>query len=306
MVVTISHAGYIKRTPPSTYRAQKRGGKGKVGHGGARARTWSTSSSSPRRTRTSSSSATRGRSTSRRSTRSRSQRATPRGAPSSTSSGWSRARRSRPSRRCRRSKAGTFIVTLTERGQIKKTEVTEYENFREKGIIGVKIEDGDQLLGAALTDGTREIVIATKQGMSIRFAEKQVRPMGRATVGVKGIDIAEGDQVVGFASRTRPIRKCSPSAKRATASARRSTSSARRTAAARASSSSTRASATARSWASRSCTRRRGHARHRPRPDAPHQGERDPRDRPQRAGRAADERRGGRARRGHRRRRRVG
>jgi DNA gyrase subunit A len=95
-------------------------------------------------------------------------------------------------------KGNTFIVTLTRKGQIKKTEVTEYENFREKGIIGVKIEDGDQLLGAAVTDGTRDIIIATKQGMSIRFDEKQVRPMGRATVGVKAIDLSEGDQVVGL------------------------------------------------------------------------------------------------------------
>jgi DNA gyrase subunit A len=95
-------------------------------------------------------------------------------------------------------KEGTFIVTLTRKGQIKKTEVTEYENFREKGIIGVKIEDGDQLLGAALTDGNREIIVATKQGMSIRFDEKQVRPMGRSTVGVRAIDLSEGDAVVGL------------------------------------------------------------------------------------------------------------
>src|SRR5262249_34809199 len=95
-------------------------------------------------------------------------------------------------------KEGTFVVTVTRRGQIKKTAVTEYENFREKGIIGVKIEEGDQLLGAALTDGSRELIIATKQGMSIRFDEKQVRPMGRATVGVKAIDLSEGDSVVGL------------------------------------------------------------------------------------------------------------
>ena len=51
-------------------------------------------------------------------------------------------------------------------GQIKKTELDEYENFREKGIIGVKVDDGDQLLSAALTDGTREFLIATKLGQS--------------------------------------------------------------------------------------------------------------------------------------------
>ena len=93
---------------------------------------------------------------------------------------------------------GRFVVTLTRNGIIKKTELDEYENFREKGIIGVKIEDGDLLLGAVLTDGKREILIATKQGQSIRFPEDQVRAMGRATVGVKGIELSEGDAVVGL------------------------------------------------------------------------------------------------------------
>src|SRR4029079_14499153 len=94
---------------------------------------------------------------------------------------------------------GKFIATITKRGQIKKTEVTEYENFRQKGIIGVKIEGDDQLLSAALTDGARECLIATKVGQSIRFSEDQVRSMGRGTVGVKAIDVAEDDQVVGMA-----------------------------------------------------------------------------------------------------------
>ncbi|MDB5220192.1 MAG: gyrase subunit, partial [Myxococcaceae bacterium] len=94
---------------------------------------------------------------------------------------------------------GKFIATITKRGQIKKTEVTEYENFRQKGIIGVKIEGDDQLLSAALTDGQREFLIATKMGQSIRFSEDQVRAMGRGTVGVKAIDVADDDQVVGMA-----------------------------------------------------------------------------------------------------------
>src|SRR4029077_8098200 len=88
---------------------------------------------------------------------------------------------------------------ITKRGQIKKTEVTEYENFRQKGIIGVKIEGDDQMLMAALTNGSRKLLIATKMGHSIRFSEDQVRSMGRGTVGVKAIDVAEDDQVVGMA-----------------------------------------------------------------------------------------------------------
>ncbi|MBI5534617.1 MAG: DNA gyrase subunit A [Deltaproteobacteria bacterium] len=90
----------------------------------------------------------------------------------------------------------TYVVTVTKKGQIKKTSVLEYQNIREKGIIGVKIEDGDELLNAAVTDGNREIIIATRKGMSIRFPEEQVRAMGRATVGVKAIELDEGDEVV--------------------------------------------------------------------------------------------------------------
>lgn len=72
------------------------------------------------------------------------------------------------------------------------------KNFREKGIIGVKIEDGDVLLSASLTNGSRELMIATKMGQSIRFGEEQVRSTGRSTMGVKGIELEEGDAVVGF------------------------------------------------------------------------------------------------------------
>jgi DNA gyrase subunit A len=125
---------------------------------------------------------------------------------------------------------------LTKKGQIKKTEVIEYENYREKGIIGVKIEEGDQLLTAAITDGKRELVIATKGGMSIRFPEEQVRPMGRGTMGVKGIELDDDDVVVGLCVSDEAATACSPCASAATASRPRSESSACRAAAARASS----------------------------------------------------------------------
>jgi DNA gyrase subunit A len=94
---------------------------------------------------------------------------------------------------------GQFVTTLTRGGQIKKTEVVEYQNYREKGIIGVKIADDDQLLTAAVTDGKQEFLIATKLGQSIRFHEQQVRPMGRPAAGVKAIELGERDEVVGLA-----------------------------------------------------------------------------------------------------------
>jgi DNA gyrase subunit A len=94
---------------------------------------------------------------------------------------------------------GVFVTTLTRSGQIKKTSVIDYQNYRDKGIIGVKINDDDQLLAAAATDGSRELLIATKNGKCIRFDEQQVRPMGRAATGVKAIELDDDDQVVGFA-----------------------------------------------------------------------------------------------------------
>ncbi|MEZ4225749.1 MAG: DNA gyrase subunit A [Polyangiaceae bacterium] len=93
---------------------------------------------------------------------------------------------------------GVYVTTLTTRGQIKKTAIVDYQNYREKGIIGVRIADDDQLLSAVVTDGTREFVIATKSGKSIRFPEDQVRAMGRSAAGVKGVQLEGDDEVVGF------------------------------------------------------------------------------------------------------------
>ncbi|MBX3126701.1 MAG: DNA gyrase subunit A [Polyangiaceae bacterium] len=105
-----------------------------------------------------------------------------------------------------------FVTTLTRLGQIKKTSILEYQNFRERGIIGVKISDEDRLLSAVVTDGGREFLIATRTGKSIRFPESQVRAMGRGTGGVKAVDLEEGDEVVGFVAtdpeRTQVLAVC--------------------------------------------------------------------------------------------------
>ena len=212
MVVTISHAGYIKRTSPKDYRAQKRGGKGRIGAGvtgsrpsgppssvvEARDEDWITQLfvasthayvfffsdkgkvyvkkvyETPQAARTS------------------------KGRAIVNFIGMEPGEKVAAIALVPKIEKGKFVVTLTKKGQIKKTEVDEYENFREKGIIGVKVDEGDQLLNAAVTDGSRDVLIATKAGQSIRFPEDQVRPMGRATHGVKGIDLGEGDEVVGL------------------------------------------------------------------------------------------------------------
>jgi DNA gyrase subunit A len=89
-----------------------------------------------------------------------------------------------------------FLVMATERGVVKKTELAEYGNPRPSGIIAIRLEEGDRLIGVATTSGENEIVLGTAGGMAIRFHESDLRSMGRATVGVYGIDLEEGDRVV--------------------------------------------------------------------------------------------------------------
>ncbi len=90
-----------------------------------------------------------------------------------------------------------FVMVATERGIVKKTSLKEYKKPRQGGIIGLKIDDGDRVIGAELCDGKSDILLATERGFSIRFNEEQVRPIGRTGRGVRGIRIKDGDRVVG-------------------------------------------------------------------------------------------------------------
>ncbi len=90
-----------------------------------------------------------------------------------------------------------FVVIATERGIVKKTSLMAYSKPRQGGIIGLTIDDGDQVIGAELCDGKSDIFLATKKGYSIRFSEKEVRPIGRTGRGVRGIRLKKEDQVVG-------------------------------------------------------------------------------------------------------------
>jgi len=89
-----------------------------------------------------------------------------------------------------------FIVMGTRAGVVKKTELSAFSNPRAGGIIAVGVEEGDAVIAANVSDGAGEIFIATRDGMAIRFAEGDVRPMGRNAYGVKGISLREGDAVV--------------------------------------------------------------------------------------------------------------
>ena len=90
-----------------------------------------------------------------------------------------------------------FIFLATRKGIVKKTELAAFSNPRPSGIIALGVEDGDIVIEAALTSGQEEILLATREGMAIRFSEADVRSMGRTAYGVKGIELEDGDQVVG-------------------------------------------------------------------------------------------------------------
>ena len=197
MVVTISHLGYIKRTSAATYRAQRRGGKGKLG---MQAR----EEDFVQRLFVASTHATvfffsdKGKVYRKRVFQIPEAARNARGRAVVNFVGMEPGEKIAAITPVSDFVEGYFVVTLTKKGQIKKTAVTDYQNVREKGIIGVRIEGDDELLSAAVTDGSREFVIGTRWGMSIRFPEEQVRATGRATMGVKAIDLDENDEVVGM------------------------------------------------------------------------------------------------------------
>jgi DNA gyrase subunit A len=93
-----------------------------------------------------------------------------------------------------------YLVFATALGTVKKTELSAYANPRVGGIIGINIdaEEGDRLLGVRETDGTKDILLATAKGFAIRFPESDVRSMGRATYGVRGLTLRKGDRLVGM------------------------------------------------------------------------------------------------------------
>jgi DNA gyrase subunit A len=89
-----------------------------------------------------------------------------------------------------------FLVTATKNGLVKKTPLEAYSNVRKGGIIATGINDDDRVIGVAITGGSDEVVLGTRNGMAIRFSEGDVRGMGRTACGVKGISLADDDEVV--------------------------------------------------------------------------------------------------------------
>lgn len=90
------------------------------------------------------------------------------------------------------------LLMCTVRGVVKKTPFEQYQNVRQSGLIAINLDEGDELKWIRMTDGNNEVVISTSQGQAIRFHEKDARPMGRVSRGVRGIRLRAGDQVIGM------------------------------------------------------------------------------------------------------------
>ena len=93
---------------------------------------------------------------------------------------------------------GGNLFMCTRRGVVKKTPFDQYQNVRSSGLIAINLDDGDELKWIRMTTGSNEALISTAQGQAIRFSEKDVRPMGRVSRGVRGIRLRSGDQVIGM------------------------------------------------------------------------------------------------------------
>jgi DNA gyrase subunit A len=197
MVITISHAGYIKRNVLTNYRAQKRGGKGKIGmetkeedfverlftataHSYILFFTnkgrvyWLKVHQIPEASRQA------------------------KGKAIVNLIQIGRDERVTAALPVREFTPGHFILMATKKGIIKKTELESYSHPRPSGIIAITLEEGDELIAAEVTDGKCDVFLGTRDGISIRFSEIDVREIGRTGKGVIGIRLAKGNEVVGM------------------------------------------------------------------------------------------------------------
>ncbi|ABC84109.1 DNA gyrase subunit A [Anaeromyxobacter dehalogenans] len=226
MVVTVSHLGYVKRNPVSLYRAQKRGGRGKTG---AATRDedfleslfvasthsyllvfsdkgkvyWLKVHEIPPAGRTA-----KGKpivnlvqlAPGEKVAAILPVRRLPEPAGAAEETPEAEGAEAEKAEEATAEGPPAFVFMVTRKGLIKKTRLEQFARPRAAGIIGLGIEEGDELITARLTDGGGHILLSTARGMAIRFEESDVRPMGRTAYGVKGITLEEGDEVVAGAA----------------------------------------------------------------------------------------------------------
>jgi DNA gyrase subunit A len=197
-VVTVTHRGYIKRTPLTVYRAQRRGGKGVSGMETRDedfvAELFVSSTHQPVLFLTS-----RGRAFVKMVYEIPAAGRASRGKALVNFIGVEPEEKIAAVLPVPEFVEGHYLVTATKAGMVKKTDLMAYSKIRASGIIAVSLDEGDELFAVRITDGSNDFLLGTRQGMAIRFDESQVRPMGRGTRGVKGIKLREDDEVIGMA-----------------------------------------------------------------------------------------------------------
>ena len=196
MVVTLTHYGYVKRLPKATYRAQKRGGKGIVGTT-TREEDFVEQMYVVNTHDTLMFFTNRGRVYQLNCYQIPEAGRTARGTAIVNLLQLDAGEKVKallpvPAEKV----AGHYLIMATRNGVIKRIELSEFTNLRKSGLIALVLREDDELIGVALTDGSYEVLLGTRDGMAIRFPETDMRPIGRAAMGVKSIELNPGDAVV--------------------------------------------------------------------------------------------------------------
>ena len=200
MVVTLTHFGYVKRLPKSTYRAQRRGGKGITGTTTRDEdfveRMYVTSTHDPLMFFTN-----RGRVYQINCYEIPEAGRTARGTAIVNLLSLDAGEKVTAMLPVPADKVpGHYLVMATKKGCIKRTELSEFVNLRKAGLIALVLREDDDLISVELTDGKQDMLLGTREGMAIRFSETDMRPMGRSAMGVKSIELDDGDEVVDMAA----------------------------------------------------------------------------------------------------------
>lgn len=199
IAITLTHLGYIKRLPADTYRSQKRGGRG-VSALTTREEDFVTDLISTTTHSVMLFFTNRGR------VYRLNAYEVPEGKRTSKGTAIVNLLQLNPGEKIARTisfnpdddtkNESEFLLMGTKNGIVKKTKISEFKNINKSGLIAINLRDGDELIGVKMTDGDEEVMLVTQNGMSIRFSEKDVRAMGRAATGVKGITLGKKDIVV--------------------------------------------------------------------------------------------------------------
>ncbi|MCG7408399.1 DNA gyrase subunit A [Paenibacillus sp. ACRRX] len=195
VIITITHSGYIKRLPATTYRSQKRGGRGVVGMGTKDddfvEHLFVTNSHHYLMFFTD-----KGKVYRIKAYEIPDLSRTARGTPIINLIQIEQGETINAVIPVEEFDADTYLFFATRQGIVKKTPLDDYVNIRKGGLIAINLRDDDDLIGVRLTDGNQQIIMGTSTGMSIRFNEQDVRSMGRSATGVKGISLDNNDKVI--------------------------------------------------------------------------------------------------------------